>query len=191
MNFEWFFYKKTIWEDCRKNKTLRIIVIITQITIIIALIITFLTFSIGFGFKEIIKEKLLNIRGQIIIQKNTLTTNNRYFSVTEKNLLLRKFSKKNLIQQIHGIIESDVIVSTSRKIDRYIFKGLYEDYNPIFFKYFLITENFFRKKLLSHKNVLLSKKVSLSLGLNVGSNIRIDFISFDKKKILLSFLKNL
>ncbi|WP_185867028.1 ABC transporter permease [Blattabacterium cuenoti] len=175
MNFEWFFSKKTVWEDCRKNKTLRTIVIITQITIIFGLIIAFLTFSIGFGFKEIIKDKLLNIRGQIIVYKNH-STSYPNFSVKKK-----KFFKSNLVKQIHGITENNVLIATNKRIDRYIFKGLYEDYNPIFFQYFLITKDFFKTKLLSNHNVILSKKTSLLLGLNVGSNIKIDFLSFDKK----------
>ncbi|WP_341652304.1 FtsX-like permease family protein [Blattabacterium cuenoti] len=188
MNFEWFFSKKTVWEDCRKNKTLRTIVIITQTTIIFGLIIAFLTFSIGFGFKEIIKDKLLNVRGQILIQKENSNTISPFFYRIKKNFLLKQFFKSDLVKQIHGISEKNVIISTNKKIDRYIFKGLYEDYNPAFFQYFLITKNVFPKKFLCNQNVLLSKKVSLSLGLNVGSNIKIDFLSFDKKRnpILLS-----
>ncbi|WP_244270719.1 hypothetical protein [Blattabacterium cuenoti] len=191
MNFEWFFSKKTVWEDCRKNQTLKTIVIITQTTIIFGLIIAFLTFSIGFGFKEIIKDKLLNVRGQILIQKENSKTISPFFSRIKKKFLLKKFFKSDLVKQIHGISENNVIISTNKKIDRYIFKGLYEDYNPAFFQYFLITKNVSPKKFLCNQNVLLSKKISLSLGLNVGSNIRIDFLSFDKKKILSFFQKNL
>ncbi|WP_185856640.1 ABC transporter permease [Blattabacterium cuenoti] len=182
MNFEWFFSKKTVWEDCRKNKTLRTIVIITQTTIISGLIISLLTFSIGFGFKEIIKDKLLNVRGQILIQKKNSKTIFPFSSRIKKNFFNKKFFKSDLVKQIHGISENNVIISTNKKIDRYIFKGLYEDYNPAFFKYFLIKKNVLPKKLLCNQNVLLSKKVSLSLGLNVGSNLRIDFLSFGQKK---------
>ncbi|WP_185861155.1 ABC transporter permease [Blattabacterium cuenoti] len=169
MNFEWFFSKKTVWEDSRKNKTLQKIVVITEITIIFGLIITFLTFSIGFGLKKTIKDKLLNIRGQILITKY-----NSFLSVKEK-----KFFKTNLVKQIHGISENNVIISRNKKTDRYIFKGLYEDYNPIFFQYFLITKH--KKKLLSNNDIFLSKKIILSLGLDIGSNIKIDFLFFDKK----------
>ncbi|WP_341653544.1 FtsX-like permease family protein [Blattabacterium cuenoti] len=189
MNFEWFFSKKTVWEDCRKNKTLRTIVIITQTTIIFGLIIAFLTFSIGFGFKEIIKDKLLNIRGQILIQKENSKTIFPFFYRKKIFFLLKKFFKSDLVKQIHGISEKNVIISTNKKIDRYIFKGLYEDYNPAFFKNFLITKNVFPKKFLCNQNVLLSKKVSLSLGLNVGSNIKIDFLSFDKRRNPIFFSK--
>ncbi|WP_341657467.1 FtsX-like permease family protein [Blattabacterium cuenoti] len=189
MNFEWFFSKKTVWEDCRKNQTLKTIVIITQTTIIFGLIIAFLTFSIGFGFKEIIKDKLLNVRGQILIQKENSKKISPFFYKIKKNFLLKKFLKSDLVKQIHGISEKNVIISTNKKIDRYIFKGLYEDYNPAFFQYFLITKNVFPKKLLCNQNVLLSKKVSLSLGLNVGSNIKIDFLSFDKKRNPIFFPK--
>ncbi|WP_185857204.1 ABC transporter permease [Blattabacterium cuenoti] len=181
MNFEWFFSKKTVWEDCRKNKTLRRIVIITQTTIIFGLIIAFLTFSIGFGFKEIIKDKLLNVRGQILIQKDNSTTSYPFFSVKKKKFLLKKFFKSNLVKQIHGISEKNVIISTKKKIDRYIFKGIYEDYNPVFFQYFLITENLFKKKILCNHNIFLSRKVFLSLGLDLGSKIKVDFLFFDKK----------
>jgi ABC-type transport system, involved in lipoprotein release, permease component len=181
LNFEWFFSKKTIWEDCRKNKTLQTIVFITQITIIFGLIISFLTFSIGFGFKKIIKDKLLNIRGQFVLHKDNLKNNDSFFSIKEKEFLLKKFFKYHLVKEIHGIAENQVIISTKKKMDRYIFKGLYEDYNPVFFQYFLITKN--KKKLLCDRNVILSKKMSLSLGLNIGSNINIDFISFDRKGI--------
>ncbi|AGW85933.1 ABC Transporter Permease [Blattabacterium sp. (Nauphoeta cinerea)] len=176
MNFEWFFSQKTIWEDCRKNKTLRTIVIITQTTIIFSLIIAILTFSIGFGFKEIIKDKLLNVRGQIFFAE-------REFK--KKGFLLfykkKKFFQSNLVKQIHGIAENDVIISTNKKTDRYIFKGLYEDYNPVFFQYFFFRKNFFKKNFLYNHNIFLSKKISLSLGLNIGSNVKIGFLSFDKK----------
>ncbi|WP_341664353.1 FtsX-like permease family protein [Blattabacterium cuenoti] len=184
MNFEWFFSKKTVWEDCRKNQTLRTIVLITQTTIIFGLIIAFLTFSIGFGFKEIIKDKLLNVRGQILIQKENSKTISPFFYRIKKN-----FFKSDLVKQIHGISEKNVIISTNKKIDRFIFKGLYEDYNPAFFQYFLITKNVFSKQFLCNQNVLVSKKVSLSLGLNVGSNIKIDFLSFDKKRNPIFFEK--
>ncbi|WP_185863700.1 ABC transporter permease [Blattabacterium cuenoti] len=189
MNFEWFFSQKTVWEDCRKNQTLRTIVIITQTTIIFGLIISFLTFSIGFGFKEIIKDKLLNVRGQILIHKENSKTNSPFFYRIKKNCLLKKFFKSDLVKQIHGISEKNVIISTNKKIDRYIFKGLYEDYNPAFFQNFLITKNVFSKNFLCNQNVLVSKKVSLSLGLNVGSNIKIDFLSFDKKRNPIFFEK--
>ncbi|WP_185852033.1 ABC transporter permease [Blattabacterium cuenoti] len=181
MNFEWFFSKKTVWQDCRKNKTLRRIVILTQTTIIFGLIIAFLTFSIGFGFKEIIKDKLLNVQGQILIYKDNSIKSFPFFSVKKKNFLLKNILKSNLVKKIHGISEKNVIIYTNKKIDRYIFKGLYEDYNPVFFQYFLIKENSFKKKLLCKNNILLSKKVLLSLGLNLGSKIKIDFIFFNKK----------
>ncbi|WP_185857841.1 ABC transporter permease [Blattabacterium cuenoti] len=184
MNFEWFFSKKTIWEDYRKNQTLRIIVLITQTTIIFGLIISFLTFSIGFGFKEIIKNKLLNIRGQIIIHKNDLKASSSFFSIKKK-----KFFKYNLVKKIYGIAENNVIISTNHKISQYIFKGIYEDYNPVFFQYFLIKKNFLNKDLSCHKNIFLSKKASLSLGLSVGSNIKIDFIFFNKKGNPIIFSK--
>ncbi|WP_185871532.1 ABC transporter permease [Blattabacterium cuenoti] len=188
MNFEWFFSKKTVWEDCRKNKTLRTIVFIAQTIIIVGLIITFLTFSIGFEFKKIIKDKLLNIRGQILIQRNH-SKNDPCFSVKKKKLVLKKFFKTNLVQQIHGISEKNVIICTNKKTDRYIFKGLYEDYNPVFFKNFLITKNLLKKQPLSNQDVILSKKVSLSLGLKVGSKIRVDFLSFNKKGDPIFFSK--
>ncbi|ACY40186.1 lipoprotein releasing system transmembrane protein [Blattabacterium sp. (Blattella germanica) str. Bge] len=178
MNFEWFFSKKTIWKDCSKNRTLLTIVIITQITITFGLIIAILTFSIGFGFKEIIKEKLLNVRGQIIVKNK-----NSVFSIKNKNYFLKKYFNSNYIKQIHGIIENNVIIGTNNKTGRYIYKGLYEDYNPIFFQYFLVKGNFCNKKTNDdcHKNIILSKKISRSLGLNIGSNVKIDFLFFKKK----------
>ncbi|WP_185859182.1 ABC transporter permease [Blattabacterium cuenoti] len=175
MNFEWFFSKKTVWKDCRKNRTLRTIVIITQITITFGLIIAILTFSIGYGFKEIIKDKLLNVRGQIVIENI-----NSIFP--EKLFFQKKYINYNYVKKIYKIVEKDIIIGTDNKTGRYIYKGLYEDYNPIFFKYFLIDGNFCNKKKNNdcNKNIILSKKISLSLGLNIGSNVKIDFLFFKK-----------
>ncbi|WP_185862026.1 ABC transporter permease [Blattabacterium cuenoti] len=187
MNFEWFFSKKTVWKDCSKNKYLRSIVIITQITIIFGLIITILTFSIGFGLKKIVKNKLFNIKGQIFVQKKDSIVP---LNIKEINFLKKNFFHLNYIEKIYKIAENNVIINTNKKTDRYIYKGLYKDYNPLFFKFFLIKGNIFniKKKLFSNQSVLLSKKISLSLGLNIGSNVKIYFFFFknNKKPIILS-----
>ncbi|WP_185872105.1 ABC transporter permease [Blattabacterium cuenoti] len=187
MNFEWFFSKKTIWKDCSKNKILRTIVIITQTTISFGIIIIILTFSIGFGFKKIIKNKFLNIRGQIIVENK-----NSFFYKKNQKFYLKKYFDYNFIKQIHGIIENNIIIGNNNTIGRYIYKGLYQDYNPIFFQYFLIKGNFYNKKknYNYNNNVILSKKISQSLKLDIGSNIKIDFIFFKKKGIPVILSKN-
>ncbi|WP_185868913.1 ABC transporter permease [Blattabacterium cuenoti] len=176
MNFEWFFSKRTIWKDCGSNKRLRTIILITQTTISFGLIIIILTFSIGFGFKKIIKDKFLNIRGQFIVKNN-----NSFFSRKETNFFLKEHFQCDLVKQIHGIIENNVIICTEKKMGRYVYKGLYEDYNPFFFQYFLVKGNLRDAKENFNKNVVLSKKISLSLGLEIGSNVKIDFLFFKKK----------
>ncbi|WP_185876713.1 ABC transporter permease [Blattabacterium cuenoti] len=178
MNFEWFFSKKTIWDDCSKNKTLRTIVFITQTTIASGLIIIILAFSIGIGFKKSIKDKFLNIRGQIIIDDN-----NSFSTINERINFFKKNINYNYVKQIHNIIEKNVIIGTDyNKIGRFIYKGLYNDYNPIFFKNFLIKGSLKKKINSCHKeNVILSKKIALLLGLDIGSNIKIDFLIFKKR----------
>ncbi|WP_185869494.1 ABC transporter permease [Blattabacterium cuenoti] len=179
MNFEWFFSKKTVDKDCVKNSSLRTIVIIIQLTIIFSLVITILTLSVGFGFKEIIKKKFTNVIGHILIMKKS-----------KKPFFLSHIEKKFLISnyiQIHGISEKNVIICTNNKIEKYLFKGVYEDYNPIFFKYFIIKGKFCseKKSYLCNDNILLSKKISSLLGLNIGSYIKIYFF-YPKNGSLIS-----
>ncbi|WP_185865897.1 ABC transporter permease [Blattabacterium cuenoti] len=193
MNFEWFFSKKTIWKDSSKNRTFRTIVIITQTTITFGLILSILTFSIGFGFKNIVKDKLLNIRGQVFLEKK-----NSDFHDENIFFFKKKYINLNYVEKVYKIFEKNIIIGTNKKTERYIYKGLYEDYNPIFFKYFLVEGNFFDKKKNydCNKNIILSKKISLSLGLNIGSNVKIDFLffkengvpSFVSKKFIVSGL---
>ncbi|WP_185851872.1 ABC transporter permease [Blattabacterium cuenoti] len=157
------------------------IVLITQVTIIFSVIITLLTFSIGFGFKEFIIKKLLNIQGQIIIYNNS----KRGFLKKKIPILLNQFSNKNCsIRQIHPFSEKNVMIVTNQKnVEKFVFKGFYEkDYNTAFFKYFLVKGSFskIKKNLFSSQKVILSQKISCSLGLNIGSIIHLNFLSFKK-----------
>ncbi|WP_113738170.1 ABC transporter permease [Blattabacterium clevelandi] len=174
MNFEWFFSKKTIWKDCRKSKILRTIVLVTQNTICFGIIVSIITFSIGFGFKEVIKKKLLNIQGQITITnlntKNSIIRNKSL----KKDLFLFKF-----IRRINYFSEKDVIICDNKyqNVEKFIFKGISKDYNPIFFQNFLVIGSLrkVKKKLFYDYGILLSKKVSISLGLNIGSSMIVNF----------------
>lgn len=185
MNFEWFFSKKTVWKSSSKNKTFQTIVIITQIVIFISLLITIFTFSIGFGFKNITKEKLLNIKGQITVVNENSKNKIPLDSSEINNSFLRNFLSIENIKNIYPYAENNVLIGISNKIsEKFIFKGIYENYNPIFFHYFLVSlekKNNDNNLLLSNNNILLSKKISFLLGLNIGSNLKIDFLIFKKK----------
>ncbi|AEU09209.1 ABC transporter permease [Blattabacterium sp. (Cryptocercus punctulatus) str. Cpu] len=177
MNFEWFFYKKQFGKIVRKSKILRTIVLVTQNTIFFGIIVSIITFSIGFGFKEIIKKKLLNIQGQITITNlkidNSIILNKSFF----KDLFFFKF-----IRRINHFYEKDVIIcdNKSQNVEKFIFKGISKDYNPIFFQNFLVIGYLekVKKKLFSDYGILLSKKVSISLGLNIGSSIIVNFFFY-------------
>ncbi|WP_238784395.1 ABC transporter permease family protein [Blattabacterium cuenoti] len=185
MNFEWNFSQKTGWKNYGKNKIFRSIVFITQTTIVFSLIITILTFSIGFGFQKMIEDKLFNIRGQIFVKKKNFIKNVPLnFSMKNKNAFSKKFFYLNYIKKIYGIAENNVIIRTNNKIDRYIYKGLYKDYNPLFFQNFLVKGNILniKKNFSFNTNVILSEKISSSLGLDIGSNVKIDFLFFRNKE---------
>ncbi|AWU43611.1 ABC transporter permease [Blattabacterium sp. (Cryptocercus kyebangensis)] len=174
MNFEWFFSKKTIWKDCRKSRILRTIVLVTQTTIAFGIIVSIITFSIGFGFKEVIKKKLLNIQGQIIV--TNLKIGN---SIIRNKSFLKDLFLFNFVRRINPFSEKDVIICDYKyqNVDKFIFKGISKDYNPIFFKNFLVIGSLgkVKKNLFSNYGILISKKVSISLGLNIGSSIIINF----------------
>ncbi|WP_238784441.1 ABC transporter permease [Blattabacterium cuenoti] len=169
---------------------LNTIVTITKITIAFSVIITLLTFSIGFGFKEVIKKKFLNIRGQILVKKKIPFSN----TTKEVSILLNKFSFKNssIISHIHTFSESNVIIVENENVEKFVFRGLSEkDYNPVFFKKFLIKGSFsrIRKSIFSNSEVILSKKNSILLGLNVGSFFRVNFFFLKKGGIPFFFSK--
>ncbi|WP_185864354.1 ABC transporter permease [Blattabacterium cuenoti] len=183
MNFEWVFSRKTVCKS--SNKTFQTIIFVTQITIFISLLITIFTFSIGFGFKNIIRDKLLNIKGQITVV-NKISKKKFPINICEKsNSLLKEFflydydHVKKKIKNVYPFAENDIIIGKDHLSERFIFKGVYEDYNPIFFHYFLIGK--IKNNLLSDNNIILSSKNSLLLGLNIGSNVKINFIFFHKK----------
>ncbi|WP_238784255.1 ABC transporter permease [Blattabacterium cuenoti] len=142
------------------------------------MIITILTFSIGFGFKEVIIKKLLNIKGQIII------TSKKEVPFSRKEVPVEFFIHKNSIRHIHTFSEKNVmIIAKNKNVERFVFKGLSKkDYNPVFFQDFLVKGSFSRikKSLFSSQEVILSQKVSISLGLNIGSLIQINFLFFKK-----------
>ncbi|AWU42523.1 ABC transporter permease [Blattabacterium punctulatus] len=177
MNFEWFFSKKTIWKNCRKSKILRTIVLVTQNIICFGIIVSIITFSIGFGFKKIIKKKLLNIQGQITITNLKIDNSIIRNKSLKKDLFLFKF-----IRRINPFYEKDVIIcdNKSQNVEKFIFKGISKDYNPIFFQNFLVIGYLekVKKKLFSDYGILLSKKVSISLGLNIGSSIIVNFFFY-------------
>ncbi|WP_185849674.1 ABC transporter permease [Blattabacterium cuenoti] len=178
MNFEWFFSRKTIWKDCRKKKILRTIVLVTQHTIVFSVIISILTFSIGFGFKKVINEKFLNIQGPIIVTSNP-KKKTCFLSLENKNLFLF-----NSVSCVSPFSEKEVIICTKNEgiqdIDRFVFKGISKDYNPVFFKNFLVSGS--NKNLFSSYGIILSKKISILLRLNKGSSILIGFISIKNGK---------
>ncbi|WP_185866468.1 ABC transporter permease [Blattabacterium cuenoti] len=188
MNFEWFFSRKTIWKDCRKNKILRTIVVVTQSTIGFSVIISILTFSVGFGFKTVINQKLLNIQGQIVIVNNP-KKEACFLSLEKKNLFFF-----NSISFVYPFSEKDVIVCKNicenkgiEDVERFVFKGISKDYNPVFFKNFLVSGS--NKNLFSRPEILLSKKISILLKLNKGSSILIGFISMKNGKPFVFYKK--
>ncbi|WP_185870973.1 ABC transporter permease [Blattabacterium cuenoti] len=186
MDFEWFFSKKTIWKSSSKNKTFQTVVIITQIVIFISLLITIFTFSIGFGFKNLTKEKLLNIKGQITVVNKDSENKIPIDSSKIKNSSLKNFlSIDNIkVKNIYPFAENNVLIGINNKIlEKFIFKGIYENYNPIFFHYFLVSleKKNNKNSFLSNNNILLSRKISFLLGLNIGSNLKIDFMIFKKR----------
>ncbi|WP_185859773.1 ABC transporter permease [Blattabacterium cuenoti] len=177
MNFEWFFSRKTIWKDCRKKKILRTIVLVTQHTIVFSVIISIFTFSIGFGFKKVINEKFLNIQGPIIVTSNP-KKEACFLSLENKNLFLF-----NSVSCVSPFSEKEVIICSNegkKDIDRFVFKGISKDYNPVFFKNFLVSGS--NKNLFSSYGIFLSKKISILLRLNKGSSILIGFFSIKNGK---------
>lgn len=184
MNFEWFFSRKTIWKDCGKKKILRTIVLVTQSTILFSVIISILTFSIGFGFKKVINQKFLNIQGPIVVVNNP-KKETCFHSLEKKNLFLF-----NSVSFVYPFSEKEVIVCKNegrQDVDRFVFKGISKDYNPFFFKNFFVSGS--KKNLFSRSEIILSKKISILLKLNKGSSILIGFISIKNGKPFIFYKK--
>jgi len=176
MSFEWFFSRATARFKNTQKQVSSIIVLISQISILLGIVVTYLTFSIGLGTRHAIKEKLAAFSGHVLI--TGLDSNDSYDSSPVS--LLQSFypipSWRIPVANLSEFAMKGGIIRTEKDTEGVVFKGVSSNYDWSRFKDFIVKGRKPDLKVTSLSyEVLLSKKMAAVLGLDIGASFVVYF----------------
>lgn len=176
MNFEWFFSKATARSKNTQKQVSSVIVLISQISIFLGIVVTYLTFSIGLGTRHAIKEKLAAFSGHVLI--TGLDSNNSYDSspISLRQSFYPIPSWKIPVANLSEFAMKGGIIRTEKDTEGIVFKGVSTNYDWSRLKDFIVKGRRpdLKASSLSYE-VLLSKKMAAVLGLDTGASFIVYF----------------
>jgi len=129
------------------------------------------------GFQDTITNKLVGFGGHIQITKYTLNSTYEELPISKEDSIYQALKNIKFINHIQGVAHKVGLIQTADEIHGIVFKGVDENFNMGKFGQSLIEGEFIHlNDSTPSYEVLISKKISDLLMLNIGDDIRIYFI---------------
>ncbi|MFV0346837.1 MAG: FtsX-like permease family protein [Bacteroidales bacterium] len=183
MNLERFIAKRIFKGVNRNGKLSNRVVMISQLSIILGIIVMLLSVSIVLGYKKEVAEKAFGFGAHIQVTK--LNNNNSYETESfDKNHPIRKIILTTKgVSSVSPYATKPGVLKTDTEIHGVVFKGIDNDFDWQFF-----SKNIVQGKALSFpkdkvsNNVMVSSNIAKLLNLSLGDNFLVYFINEQDKR---------
>lgn len=179
MNTEFFLAKRLAAGSRGKFSFTFVIIAITSIALGVA--IMFVAVAILTAFKKEISEKVIGFHGHIVVSRFSESRTADPEPVDANAPFLATFKRHPDIRHVQGFATKMGIIKTSEHIQGVILKGIGEDYDWSFFeKKMKEGKPFHVRDTVRNDSVVISRKLSEMLGLNLNEPVRLYFLSGDR-----------
>ncbi|WP_196893582.1 ABC transporter permease [Aureivirga marina] len=184
MNYELFLAKRIIKDKKYKNSVSTPIIKIAILAIILGMTIMLIAIGVGLGLQEKIREKLSGFNGHIqIVNFDANNSDITLIPISKNQDFYPNFPTIEGIKTIQPYATKPGIIRTETDFEGILAKGIDSTYNWDFFKEILVEgrlPNYSGKRM--NQEVLISKKISDRLGINLGEKFNTFFIKENLNK---------
>jgi len=174
VNFERFIAVKTLKPEGLARPIARVAVI----SIALGLSVMIIAVAIVTGFQKQIREKVVGFGGHIQITEYNTNSSYEYPPVDRNPPFMPKLKALPGIKHIQVFGIKAGIVSTGKQIQGVVMKGIDRDFDTAFFAKRLIKGRMpILKDTVTSQDILVSRTLSMLLGLKVGGPLRVFFIN--------------
>lgn len=175
MNFYYFIAKKL--GQSQKKSFSFIVTRIAVASIALGLATILVAFGILEGFQTQVKARLFSFSGHMRITKHSLNNSYEETPLSINTDLYKNYQKLSTVKYLYAYAQKAGILKTNNEVLGVIIKGLGKDYNEELFKDNIIKGEFIKypKKGYS-SDLLISKKISQKLHLDVGDSVIVFFV---------------
>ena len=174
VNFERFIALKTLKPEGLARPIARVAVI----SIALGLSVMIIAVAIVTGFQKQIREKVVGFGGHIQITEYNTNSSYEYPPVDRNPAFMPKLKALPGIKHIQVFGIKAGIISTGKQIQGVVMKGIDRDFDTAFFAQRLIKGRMpILKDTATSQDILVSRTLSMLLGLKVGGPLRVFFIN--------------
>ena len=174
MNFERFVAVRTLKPEGLARPIARVAVI----SIALGLSVMIIAVAIVTGFQKQIREKVVGFGGHIQITEYNTNSSYEYPPVDRNPAFMPKLKALPGIKHIQVFGIKAGIISTGKQIQGVVMKGIDRDFDTAFFAKRLIKGRMpILKDTATSQDILVSRTLSMLLGLKVGGPLRVFFIN--------------
>lgn len=178
MNTEFFLAKRLATGSRGKFSFTFVVIAITSIAL--GVTIMFVAVAILTAFKKEISEKVIGFHGHIVVSRFAESQMADPEPVDARAPFVTEFKQHPDIRHVHGFATKMGIIKTREHIQGVILKGIGEDYDWSFFKSRMkVGKPFQVHDTLRNDSVVISRKLSEMLGLNLHEPVRLYFLTGD------------
>lgn len=174
VNFERFIALKTLKPEGLARPIARVAVI----SIALGISVMIVAVAIVTGFQKQIREKVVGFGGHIQITEYNTNTSYEYPPVDRNPAFLPQLKAMPGIQHIQVFAIKAGIVTTGTQIQGVVMKGIDRDFDTAFFAKRLVKGRMpILKDSVASQDILVSRTLSMLLGLKTGGPLRVYFIN--------------
>jgi lipoprotein-releasing system permease protein len=156
------------------SSTVSTIAVITVALGIAALIISFAVLE---GFKKEIRDKIFSLGGHLQV---TMADNKESFEenpFSSNTSFYHNWRQMDQVEQLQSYFHKAGLLQTKEEVIGVILKGIGKDYDKTKFQKNLIAGEFFTQQdTIPSRDIIISKKISKTLKLNVGDSVLMYFV---------------
>jgi lipoprotein-releasing system permease protein len=158
-------------------------------SIAVGLAVMIVAFSIFFGFKTAVKDKIFSLSGQIQVKKTSRNQSVEELPLFHDTTFIKDVNSLSNIAHIQGVAHKTGILKTDSDLLGIVMKGVANDYDWHRFRSHLRAGNILTFSDTATSNqILISQQIANKLRLKVGSDIVIAFLQdpprFRKLKVV-------
>ncbi|WP_196889892.1 ABC transporter permease [Aureivirga sp. CE67] len=184
MNYELFLAKRIIKDKKYKNSVSTPIIKIAILAIILGMVIMLISIGVTLGLQNKIREKLSGFNGHIqIVNFDANNSDITLVPISKNQNFFPEFENVEGINRIQPYATKPGVIRTETDFEGILAKGVDSTYNWDFYKDILVEgrlPDYSTKRL--NQEVLISKKISERLGINLGDKFSTFFVKKNLNK---------
>lgn len=177
MNYELFIAKRMISAKRGKNTISAPIIKIAILAVALGTIVMMVTIATTLGLQKKIREKIAGFNGHIqVVNFDNNQSEITLKPIKKQQLLKPKFKEISGIKNVQPFATKAGIIRTETDFEGIILKGIDGDYDPSFFKEYLIEGRFPEVSKNRSNEVLISQEMARRMRFEIGSEFNTLFV---------------